>query len=555
MQKITFTDKVKKAIDLAFGGVNNYKYHYKLMGLDKKTGKTKLFMVNPGENLIKSLKEIQCPDEWDMYIGANPYKKEVISYTKYESLRELGKETSLAISRGTKWKKGAFTTHSAQNVFSLKNLVLDLDFHEASEAEIRMFKDAMVSEKYEYYKGIFEGLPTPNIINFTGRGFQFWWCLKESSKELEWLYKLISSELTNRINDALENCMWLPGDASIDKAASNKIAGLYRMFGTKNSKSSLQPEPFITYEKKYTLDELKNNLQIKTRKYNKSRKRTYYNFNTPNYSKKIINKRIEAIKAFCKYEKALNLCSENRHIKLHLIYNLLYELYGNSPEAKNQARDFNNKYFNHPLPNTDIMSCFRNIDRKGGYKYKTETIIEKLGGEDFFKGKANLFKGSTPKRKSNNDYNNKKYRDINICQEYVDTGSYVKAAKAGKVCRNTAKSVVCRCADYVTYLLRRKQYVKDRLIFSAFIRTKKVTSGAKPIIEKYLKIRRFLVNIIKENIKDFPPDIWERMREYHGHLMKKDYAIIEYLLLRDNDIPFSKEEMRIALVPYLRLTK
>ena len=488
---INLKDKnIKLAYKLAFEGTK-YKEHYKALAINKLTNQKKIFLINPN-NIYKDIKLIKYNKGWDVYIAANPDKGEIITNNTYADLKEKGISTSLYVTKRVNSKYSYKQYHSYENIFSYRNIVLDLDWHDYSNSEIIMFKSLF----YRDFDFIFENIPVPNITMFTGRGIQLWWCLNEESKKLKWLIDLITNSIITKLNNNLKNDEWFYDNAIIDSAASKNSAGLFRMFGTINSKSNLNTEVLIHNPKKYSIDNLKNDLDIQYNSANLNKNTKVKKIkNAYRYNKKYLLTRINKILSFCKSEfDSNNNISENRHIKLHLLYNFMIQADYNVDHATQLLKKYNNELFHNPLNNNELQSIIKTINSHGTYKYKNNTIISKLYMEDDYLPCSSIYNETRLNKLKEKTKKKKDIRNKLIIEEYILHKSFSLAAKKGNVCLNTAKKVIKENNKLVRYLLKKNKHYEERKIFNAFINSKNriniYNKSAKNqyIINKYINI-------------------------------------------------------------------
>ncbi len=101
----------------------------------------------------------------------------------------------------------------------------------------------------------------PNVVHLTGRGLQFWWHLEEASKKLLWLYEQFTNNIILLIENFLQDNTELQRVVEIDYVASRNPAGLFRLFGTFNSKTGHQSSYEIIHRDSYDLNKLKDALE------------------------------------------------------------------------------------------------------------------------------------------------------------------------------------------------------------------------------------------------------------------------------------------------------
>lgn len=168
---------------------------------------------------------------------------------------------------------------SQATLFSLTNIVIDLDIHsldklfetDNSENITDWLKNGNLYDKHRWrmqktdelchdllwrlQRDIF-GDFMPNVVHLTGRGLQFWWHLAEASNQLLWLYQQVTNNIILLIENFLQDNPELHHVVEIDYVASRNPAGLFRLFGTFNSKTGRQSRYEILHHNSYDLNQL-----------------------------------------------------------------------------------------------------------------------------------------------------------------------------------------------------------------------------------------------------------------------------------------------------------
>ena len=167
---------------------------------------------------------------------------------------------------------------SKASLFSLNNIVIDLDMHSKDDlqnnsneqAGVDLLEDVSHNElhwrlhkteelchelTWRLMRDLFSDCP-PNIIHRTGRGLQLWWHLEETSKELLWLYTDAIKKIILLIDSILQDNPELRHVVVIDDTASKNAAGLFRLFGTVNTKTGRQSRYNILHRNSYNLNNL-----------------------------------------------------------------------------------------------------------------------------------------------------------------------------------------------------------------------------------------------------------------------------------------------------------
>lgn len=168
---------------------------------------------------------------------------------------------------------------SQATLFSLTNIVIDLDIHsldklfetDNSENITDWLKNDNLYNKHQWclektdelchdllwrlQRDLF-GDFMPNVVHLTGRGLQFWWHLEETSKQLLWLYQQVTNNIILLIEAFLKDNPDLHRVVEIDYVASRNPAGLFRLFGTFNSKTGRQSRYEVLHRNSYDLNQL-----------------------------------------------------------------------------------------------------------------------------------------------------------------------------------------------------------------------------------------------------------------------------------------------------------
>lgn len=168
---------------------------------------------------------------------------------------------------------------SQATLFSLTNIVIDLDIHsldklfetDNSENTTDWLKNDNLYDKHRWrmqktdelchdllwrlQRDIF-GDFMPNVVHLTGRGLQLWWHLEETSSKLLWLYNQVTNNIILLINIFLQDNPELQCVLEADCRASKNAAGLFRLFGTYNTKTGRQSRYEILHCNSYDLNQL-----------------------------------------------------------------------------------------------------------------------------------------------------------------------------------------------------------------------------------------------------------------------------------------------------------
>lgn len=531
--------------------------HFLILGMVKNHNEKPMLDFYRGNSgcVLNDISDARFSKNEDIYISKNPLKTKVVSPEIRKRIKEKGLSAALY---STGMKPGAYDgytiTNCENNVIGLKNIVIDIDCHyDLTPDEWENIRTAFVNALDD----IKEYIPTPTIINFTGRGFHFWFSIHEVSKQLGFIYKLVCEELCNKLEIAIKECLPFETDNfSIDRAASKNIAGLIRMPGTNNSKASLDSKIIEFTKNKYDLNELKDMLNISIKsKPNKKR----------NFCKKkfisLPKKRLEIIKDAVVHNMR-NVSEGCRHNYCFMYYNCLKQLVSEK-KAVLGLYEFNNK-FRNPLSESELKSIIRSISRLnlGFYKYTNKRFSEMLGLDEseiinyrLVKSHSSYKNKLKEKRMLYKLNRNKKVLDI-----YAATGSIKEACKAG-VCENTARKIIKENSNMLATLKRRIISVRNRKVFNNFLNSNSIKKAAyvgnccvvtaKKIIDTYVELRKNIVNLIEQKKIIIDEIFYYRMRNHHDKLYKNDYNYLEKKVQEITGL--NKEDINIAIAPYIRL--
>ena len=520
----------------------------------KEDERIDIFRGNSG-SLLSDIKDAKICENEDVYICKNPLKTTVVSPEKRRKIKENNLSGSL---HSTGLRPGSYDgyviSRNESNIMGLKNIVIDVDCHyDLSPEEAKMIKDNFIKN----LEDIKEYFPMPTAINFTGRGFHFWFSIKEASVSLSFIYKLVCDELCNRIEKAIKECLILEAEYfNVDRAASKNIAGLIRMPGTKNSKSYFDVKLLEFNKIKYELNELKDLLGVKINKAKKIKKS--YNKKT---SVSLPKRRLKIIKDAVENNNR-KVEEGNRHNYCFMFYNNLKQLV-NENKAITGLYAFNNT-FSKPLPECEIKAIIKSVNnvKFGYYKYTNKRFSEVLGLNETEILKYNLNKNkSTYKtklkmlRQKRKSQRNKKILDI------YATGSISECCKGAKVCENTARNVIKKNSDLLAVIKRRIALVRNRKVFNNFLHSKNIKKAAKAgkccvntakkIVNIYDDLRQNIANMIDANTIDVDASFYDMIKNHHNVMYRHEYNVLETKI--HNITGLDKEDINIAIAPYIRL--
>ena len=247
-----------------------------------------------------------------------------------------------------------------ENLFSLKNIVIDIDCH---NSELDDYDRNELLEDFLFRIKRDLELPQFNIVHFTGRGLQLWYCLEEIAGVWSFLYK----DTVEKIIDTLETLKEEYPDfeqLNIDGISKN-LVGFFRLFETYNTKTGRKSIVEIQNYVKYDLSELNQSIP----RVKKFAQNTSLQANIQNDYIALNHKRIDFIKWLIAYRNA-PVGSETRDKLLLLFYNACVQVM-----SREMAQAYTlklNKEFKIPLERTE--NIFTYIDQKGFLNFKNDTF-------------------------------------------------------------------------------------------------------------------------------------------------------------------------------------
>ena len=265
-----------------------------------------------------------------------------------------------------------------ENLFSIHNIVIDIDNHAADQTYMRplhqKLADTITRDLYE--------LP-PSSIVYTGRGIQLWWSIIPVAKACEVWVKEIRETLISAVEEIISEYPDFE-DFTVDHAASSNNVGYYRLPGTVNTHTGrvvtvestparydthemikwakawqeerrpIEPEPkLLDFSGSYSEDEIGIFRGVKTSAFYRVRQ--------------IVQLRIL---------RDRDVGSETRNNMNFIFFNALLPVLGPG-EAWDKLVAFN-KGFKVPMTEVELHRTVDTSIDKGGYRYRNDTMISFL---------------------------------------------------------------------------------------------------------------------------------------------------------------------------------
>jgi len=347
-----------------------------------------------------------------------------------------------------------------KNLFSLNAIIIDIDNHTGGNTEWAKEQRAKTEKEILYaIDGILvedDVILEPNIVVHTGRGIQLIWLLESASKKLSGLYKFVCESYIRAIDSLLSNDERFEGYL-VDKACSRRIAGLNRLPGTYNTKTSSLVTFEVIHEHRMDLTkEYDNQLAIAERngfvihdgpkkehkKKNKSRIGT-----CSSSAASIGKKRVQNLLKL-KELRGNTIKKGKRDLFCYVLFNA-YRMSGMPPEEALEKVLSINREFVNPLEEHHLVGYLRSSMRKN-YKMTNTYIIEILEISKAEQAAINLY--PTKRDKKESAYRNAARdrrrkmkidsRNNNVLRLYLRGLNKTQIAKEVGISRGTVISII-----------------------------------------------------------------------------------------------------------------
>lgn len=256
-----------------------------------------------------------------------------------------------------------------KNLFTLHNIVIDIDCHKYGIS--KKDRDNEIEKCEVYLRELFDNsleLPSPNTIVKTGRGLQLWWAIKPlSAAKLKNIYKETAAYLCDQLDEKISKQYYL-NFLRVDRAASLKMAGYFRLPGTYNSKAKKWGDFAFLQEDRLDVVDFYFD-KIASGKKNPIPFTSFKKYALADYREHILYTLLELRRKEGWVEDGY------RDTFCFILFNTILEEYGEE-KADEAVRKMNRSFF-HPLSEKSLKS-YLSTSRKKGYKFSNQTIINYL---------------------------------------------------------------------------------------------------------------------------------------------------------------------------------
>ncbi|MBE7004682.1 MAG: hypothetical protein E7425_10475 [Ruminococcaceae bacterium] len=268
-----------------------------------------------------------------------------------------------------------------EGLFSLDNIVLDVDCHDADAP----WQEQLLPLVWRFKRDAV--VPLPNSIVRTGRGVQFWWHIRPVSVKCRPYFTEVRDFLIERLRDFLAEYSEF-GAFQVDAAASHNLVGYYRLPGTVNTKAGTRVEFELLRDEEYLLQDMTAWMALEKAE-RAPKKKPPRGGEGEDFSGRYLASDVRLLRdyhtlGFFRMRQLVQLrilrgCdagNETRNNLCFMAYNAMLPALGHE-RAFEKLRDFN-AGFRAPMTERELEGVICSARAKGGYRYTNEKMIEFL---------------------------------------------------------------------------------------------------------------------------------------------------------------------------------
>lgn len=271
-----------------------------------------------------------------------------------------------------------------EDLFGLQNIVIDVDCHDNRQPQA--INELILGFIWRCKRDLWsEGvIPMPNSIVRTGRGVQLWWAILPCYGGEDYGISLyhhnkIKSTFISHIERLIEEYDEELEGLDVDRGASSNPVGYFRLPGSYNTKAKCYTSLAVIHDKRYDQREL-TKLEAPEIRAEKPVAQKYIPLLGTDrrvlrgFESTGVRRVIQLIKL--RNLRNNETGSEMRDYFNFSVYNALRMNYDHD-EAMERLESFN-AGFREPMSPAELENCVSSAEKKGGYSYKNETLIELL---------------------------------------------------------------------------------------------------------------------------------------------------------------------------------
>lgn len=349
---------------------------------------------------------------------------------------------------------------SADQLFALHNIVMDVDAHQIEAHEADALEDLWWRMRRDLF--LPDELPEPSAVINTGRGLQLWWCIVPVSAKCLCYYDEITGAFAQRIKCFLEEYSHL-SCFHVDRGASQNPIGYFRLPGTFNTKSQTSTQLIFCQKRQYTTHELLPLVKSWPKEPPPSPRRLEDAFAGQYAQEDIFLLKDIRTTGFFRVRQMIQLRmlrnndvgAETRNNLCLIVYNAMVHALGHE-EAWDKLLAFN-RGFKQPMTERELHQTIDTSRKKNGYRFRNKTIIGFLEITPEEQKAIGLYEPTAPycqmtrlsghparkaAAKTVRDHRNQKICDL------ADQGmSRKEIARVLEIDRNTVAAVLGKSAD------------------------------------------------------------------------------------------------------------
>lgn len=295
-------------------------------------------------------------------------------------------------------------------LLSYNNIVIDIDCH--NEETPQDLREIALDTLIDKLRGL--DIPQPSIIHLTGRGVQLWYHIEQISAKLFFLYEKACDLLCFAFEYIIAENPTACGCLSVDRGASLNSVGLFRLFGSYNTKTNTKTEYITTDDNIYTIHSLieqLNNSEDIPAPAKSEHKPAIHCFDSSFIN--LQRGRMNVLEQLASEQKQAGM----RELILFLYYNASFQV---CEQAEYLTRELNKSFF-APLSERELHCVFFCVDKKY-YKYKQETFLKVLGiTQDYYN------KNSNPRTEERERAKMEKAKRREMAETLKQSGKYTNA--------------------------------------------------------------------------------------------------------------------------------
>lgn len=291
----------------------------------------------------------------------------VVASVPAERIGEWAKEMHVSTRHNYYYSKAQYSvtgTWGDKNAFGYNAIYVDIDAHDdlptiSGESLTSALCDALLVNK---------GIPTPNIIENSGRGYHLVWLIGQVAAKLDWMVRAVSQHFAQAVQDLLKE-LHVQG-YSVDTGYSSYISGLTRIPGTYNTAAKAYSTFQMVHAIRMDLPKMYDTISAHTQPRQSHR-------GVSSNTEVVGQQRVDALLRLADIRPIQ--AGYRDYFFLHLFS--AAQMAGMSNQAALDLCKTANNSFDSPLRSREI-ECYLSTAAKKHYKFKTQRIIDDLGISD-----------------------------------------------------------------------------------------------------------------------------------------------------------------------------